>query len=283
MQNSEEWQVGTLARIAVYDDMLSAPRIIDIAPAPVRDFIESIASTAYEFSRRLGGSLPYTVIREITENFIHANFAQCTVSILDGGDTIRFSDQGPGIPKKSLVLQPGVSSATEEMRKYIKGVGSGLPIVKEYLERSQGFLSIEDNAAEGVVVTIAVAAPTLQAAPSPASAISHSLRDTAGAQGHDPTSPVVSQTAVELQPDGGVAHYGLLPRDEKTLILLLEEGMLGPVDLATSLGVSAPTATRILQKLESMDMVEITHLKKRILSNAGHAYVQRLLSTGKAG
>ena len=37
------------------------------------------------------------VIREIVENFVHAHFAEPIISILDGGDTIRFADQGPGI------------------------------------------------------------------------------------------------------------------------------------------------------------------------------------------
>ena len=55
--------------------------------------------------------------------------------------------------------------------------------------------------------------------------------------------------------------------------------MLGPVDLGALLGVSAPTATRILQKLENLGMVETTQLKKRILSNVGLAYVQQQLGT----
>ena len=40
------------------------------------------------------------VIREIVENFIHAHFVEPIISILDGGNTIRFADQGPGIEDK---------------------------------------------------------------------------------------------------------------------------------------------------------------------------------------
>ncbi len=46
---------------------------------------------------------------------------------MDKGNTIRFADQGPGIAHKDLVQEPGFSSATEPMKRYIRGVGSGLP------------------------------------------------------------------------------------------------------------------------------------------------------------
>jgi DNA-binding MarR family transcriptional regulator len=66
-------------------------------------------------------------------------------------------------------------------------------------------------------------------------------------------------------------------REEEALFLLYEKGMLGPSELAGPLGVSKPTATRLLQKLERLGMAESTSIKKRILSNAGVAYVQRML------
>ncbi|MDR2672324.1 MAG: MarR family transcriptional regulator [Coriobacteriales bacterium] len=309
--------VRTLARVAVYDDMLSSPRIIDIAPAAVQEFIDNIVLAVYDASHQLGGSLPYTVIREITENFIHADFAECTVSVLDGGNTLRFSDQGPGIQKKSLVLQPGVSSATVDMKRYIRGVGSGFPIVKEYLERSGGFLSIDDNATSGVVVTITAA--TAEAAQrqissyTPADSATYLSQTTAGPSGaflmtnpsrfsdriSQITTPGAAQenvlrSASDTSPSAVFAdersnphsnptsQIPLLPREDKALRLLLEEGMLGPVDLATALGVSAPTATRVLQKLERLGMVETTQLKKRILSNVGLAYVQRQINAETA-
>ena len=40
------------------------------------------------------------------------------------------------------------------MKSYIRGVGSGLPIVKEYLDFTHGTISIEDNLGTGSVVTI---------------------------------------------------------------------------------------------------------------------------------
>lgn len=251
--------INDKARIAVYDDLLSAPRVVDIQPQGVHEFIEAIASATYELSHQQGGTLPYTVIREITENFIHAGFLECTVSILDRGNTLRFADQGPGITKKDLVLQPGVSSATRNMKDYIRGVGSGFPIVREYLSSSRGCMSIEDNAEDGVIVTITGSQP------SPSQTVF------SPAQNLSTQQPVVETEALYSL----AGNFGA--REDTALLLLKEHGMLGPVDLAHLLNVSAPTATRLLQKLEQLHMVESTQLKKRILSNVGMAYVQELL------
>lgn len=148
--------VSTPARIAIYDDLLSSPRIVDIPPNNTRDFIGALASAVYNEAHQLGGSIPYTVILQVTENFIHARFTEMVISIFDNGQTIRFTDQGPGIVDKEKVQLPGYSSATYEMKRYIHGVGSGLPIVKEYLETKHGTIKIEDNLESGAVVTISV-------------------------------------------------------------------------------------------------------------------------------
>ena len=112
----------------LYDNLLSAPRIIRIEPVQTEDFIENLASRTYELSHEMGGAVPYTIIREVTENFIHASFEEVVISVLDGGNTIRFSDQGPGIPDKKKARKPGFTSATKAMKAYIRGVGSGLPM-----------------------------------------------------------------------------------------------------------------------------------------------------------
>lgn len=148
--------IDTIACIAVYDAMTSTPQIIQISGGPTHKFIEDIASTAYKEAQQRGGMIPYTVIREVTENFIHANFNEPVVSIFDKGNTIRFADQGPGIKDKELAQQPGFTSASEPMKKYIRGVGSGLPLVKEVLGFSHGTIKIEDNINQGSVVTISL-------------------------------------------------------------------------------------------------------------------------------
>ena len=142
------------ARVAVYDDASAAPRVVVIEPTDVRSYLEEITSTVNRLSHEQGGNIPFMVIREIVENFIHAYFQAPTITILDGGNTIRFSDQGPGIKEKSLALEYGTSSATEDMKRYIRGVGSGLPYVQQYMIDKGGSLEIEDNIAGGTVVTI---------------------------------------------------------------------------------------------------------------------------------
>ena len=148
--------VDTVGRIALYDDLRSAPRVVEIKPADTAAYIEALASTVYEQSHGAGGTIPYTVIREVSENFIHARFKEVVVSILDKGNTIRCADHGPGIPSKEKAQMPGFSSAVEPMKNYIRGVGSGLPIVREYLESSHGTITIEDNLGTGAVVTVSL-------------------------------------------------------------------------------------------------------------------------------
>ncbi len=146
--------VDAHARIAFYDDLLSAPRITEVGPASTPDYIEDLTTSVYDQAHKAGGTIPYTIIKEVSENFIHACFKEIVVSIFDDGNTIRFSDQGPGFADKEKAKLPGFSSATESMKNYIRGVGSGLPLVKEYLDVSHGSLVIEDNLCNGAVVTI---------------------------------------------------------------------------------------------------------------------------------
>lgn len=144
------------ARIAVYDDMLSTPRVIVIDPQDVRTYLEETTNTVYRCMKEQGGHISLMVIREIVENFIHAHFAEPIISILDGGDTIRFADQGPGIDDKERAFDFGVTSANSNMKRYIRGTGAGFPMVQEYLENAGGAVSIEDNMGSGTVVTVSL-------------------------------------------------------------------------------------------------------------------------------
>ena len=58
--------VHAVARIALYDDLRSAPRVTEIHPAPTAEFIESLASKIYEQAKNARGTIPYTVIREVS-------------------------------------------------------------------------------------------------------------------------------------------------------------------------------------------------------------------------
>lgn len=143
-------------RIAVYDDMLSTPRVLVVDSKDVRTYLEEVTNTTYRCMKEQGGRLSLMVIREIVENFIHAHFAEPVISILDNGDTIRFADQGPGIDNKEQAFEFGVTSADREKKRYIRGTGAGFPMVQQYLENAGGAISIEDNLGQGTVVTVTV-------------------------------------------------------------------------------------------------------------------------------
>ena len=142
------------ARIAVYDDAAAAPRVVVVETQDVRSYLEEITATVVRLCKEQGGDIPFMVIREVVENYIHAYFIEPTISILDGGDTIRFSDQGPGIREKERALEYGTTSATEDMKQFIRGVGSGLPYAQQYMMDRGGSLTIEDNITGGTIVTI---------------------------------------------------------------------------------------------------------------------------------
>lgn len=244
--------VRTIARIALYDDLRSAPRITEIQPAPTADFIENLASKIYEQAKLMGGSIPYTAIREVSENFIHARFTEIIVSILDDGNTIRFADQGPGITQKDKAQLPGFTSAIEPMKHYIRGVGSGLPIVKEYLDFSHGTISIEDNLGTGAVVTVSLKDPNEQMGvlTAPPSQSNHS--------NHLPSSPNNSPLVPPLS-----------QRERDFLPIFLSEGALGVTDLTRLTGVPQSSTYVTLSKMEEAGLIEKTAGQKRILTDLG--------------
>lgn len=241
--------VKTTARIAVYDDLRSAPRVIEIPPGPTNEYIEALASTTFDYSKRAGGSIPYTVIREVSENFIHARFAEIVVSILDEGNTIRFADQGPGISHKDQAQLPGFTSAIEPMKKYIRGVGSGLPIVKEYLDFSHGHIKIEDNLNSGAVVTI-------------------SLKDEPAGQ--------TSSRATSAQRPHAIPVPPLSRREKDFLKLFSEEGALGVTDLVHLTDSPQSSTHATLKKLEEAGLIEKTAGRKRILTDMGYEVASSL-------
>mgnify|MGYP002623994814 CR=1 FL=1 len=196
------------ARIAVYDDASAAPRVVLIEPKDVRSYLEEITLQVTQLAQAQGGSIPFMVVREIVENLIHAYFIQPTVSILDHGNTIRFSDQGPGIRQKERALQYGTTSATEEMRRYIRGVGSGLPYVQQYMHDKGGSIVIEDNMSGGTVVTLSAhpASGSPQqpglSAPQPPNQQAWNAQQPFGPQGYQQTMGYGPSQAWQQSPQG---------------------------------------------------------------------------------
>lgn len=231
------------ARIAVFDDLAAAPRVVVIQPADIRTYLEEITQTVTKLSKEQGGHIPFMVIREVVENFIHAYFIEPTISILNNGNTIRFSDQGPGIREKDRALEYGTSSATEDMKRYIRGVGSGLPYAQQYMLDHGGSLTIEDNISTGTIVTISVGTP---------------LTST-----HQPTNEEVKRNTVVLN-----------DRSQKILEYLSQHDSVGPKVLNTTYGDSLPTWTRQLQKLEEQGILK-KQGQQRVLTDLGKSLLQK--------
>ncbi|NTW29201.1 MAG: histidine kinase [Coriobacteriia bacterium] len=250
------------ALIAVYDAAGAAPRVEEICPTSVNEYIEALASRVYELAREQGSTIPYTVIREVTENFIHANFAEPVVSILDSGRTVRFADQGPGISDKQRAVLPGFTTARGAMKQYIRGVGSGLPIVSDYLSFSGGSLIIEDNLGSGSVVTIRTAAP--QVSSTDKQVFSH--EDTNGTPADEPC---------QSQLVGLNVNPRLSTRQKNVLALVLESGLAGPSLVAKELRVGISTAYRDLAFLEEIGLIS-SDGGKRALTTQGLSYIDEL-------
>ncbi len=227
-------------QVAVYDTPVASPRVISIRATDFHEFVGDLATRTYDYSRERGGRIPFVIIREIIENLIHAYFAGAVISILDGGNTIRISDQGPGIADKAHAILPGYTTATPALRRFIKGVGSGLPVAKESLDLMGGTLAIEDNLARGTVITLRLG-PESPARPVPARA-----------------EPPRRRTE-------------LTPRQKKVLLLIAELGAAGPSDVAKALEVSQSTAYRELQWLAGAGLIAVKQHGKRTLTEEGIA------------
>ena len=225
-----ESELRHAARIAVYDDAAAAPRVIVIDPAPVREYLEQISAEVSRLAREQGGSMPFMVIREVVENLIHAYFREPTISILDNGQTIRFSDQGPGIADKQRALEYGTTSATVEMKRYIRGVGSGLPYAQQYLKDHGGWLSIEDNLSQGCIVTISLVPQKLT------------------------TTELETPTTSEKLSDSEMMALQYAASHE----------FVGPTELFEAYGRSTATWSRKLKSLENKGFVEKGSQKHRI-------------------
>lgn len=299
------------ARIAVYDDAAAAPRVLVVEPQDVRSYLEEITATVTKLAKEQGGGIPFMVIREIVENLIHAYFAEPAISILDGGDTIRFADQGPGITNKELALEYGTTSATNDMKRYIRGVGSGLPYAQQWLKDKGGSLKIEDNISRGTVVTITLLAETESSA---TAYLGDTLEESAAyaqaapqfmtqppiasmpAMAYGPVqapmvAPMAYQQANPYYPAQMAAPVAPWPAQanmqaQQMTSMVSERGVMalgylathesvGPTELVAAFGHSQSTWTRELKALEDRGLVAKRGGQKRFLTPAGRAFMAR--------
>lgn len=228
-------------RIAIYDTLTSPPRVVTVERGEIPQLMDALATETYRACREQGGQVPYTVIRELIENLIHASFRDVVITVLENGQVIRISDHGPGIDDKERAVEVGFTTASAVQRRHIRGVGSGLPIARESLAFMQGVLTIEDNLGGGTVLTINL--------PSGAAAAP------------EPTTP---------QPR-------LTTRQKRVLVLLMELGQAGPTAIGRELDIAAATAFRELGVLENMGLIHSLGDGKRALTSGGVSVLDTIL------
>ena len=239
------------ARIAVYDDKSAAPRVVLVEPKDVRSYLDEIAATVNQLAHEQGGKIPFMVMREIVENFIHARFVAPTISIMDNGNTIRFSDQGPGIKEKNRALEFGTSSATEEMKSFIRGVGFGLPYAQQYMVEKGGSLTLEDNISGGTIVTLSTRRSKdahIQTLPTQEDAEEIAINQ--AEQSILRATHTVSQHPVTQLP-----NLVLTDRTKLVLQYLSEHEWVGATELTSAYGLSTPTWSRELKSLVNIGII----------------------------
>lgn len=238
-----------LVRIAVYDSLRAAPRIVDLCGEDYGELINLLSTKTYQFSQEKGGSIPFSVIKEIIENLIHAFFKEVIISIFEDGNMIRISDQGPGIIDVGRAVQPGFSTATTETKRFIKGVGSGLPIVKETMSFIGGDVEIDSNLKEGTVVTLKLSNRVAS-------------RDNAASTLSEP----LSQPGFRVEP-GLISLF--TDRQKRVMSLIIEYTSVGPSKIAEELDISLSTAHRDLTILEEYDLIKSDERGRRSLTSKG--------------
>jgi anti-sigma regulatory factor (Ser/Thr protein kinase) len=62
---------------------------------------------------------------------MYADVGTITFILTDDGIVLEIEDKGPGIPNLELAMQPGYSTASDEMRERGFGYGLGLPNIKK--------------------------------------------------------------------------------------------------------------------------------------------------------
>lgn len=241
------------ARIVIYTEKGQLPTFIRVDFTTIDDFTNSITHAIDKSLSNLGKSYPIYIIKEIVDNFIFAQFSDVTVSIMNKGNLLRFSDHGEGIENKELCLLPGFSTANSFHRKYIRATGSGLTIVSDYMDSIGGKLTVEDNFNKGTVITLLF--------------------------------PEAKEDITSKGPQKGEnATYTneqlltiLNERQKEVISMAMHYDELGPSIVNEILGIPITTAFRDLVVLENHGLLEEASLKKKRISNRGELFVKNEL------
>ena len=237
------------ARLAIYRDGEPVPKVEEVQGTDPGELIHKLCTAAEAVIRDLGTGLPQPPLRPLVENLIHARFLCPTVSILDGGRTIRVADRGPGITDKRMAMEPGYSSAGERERRVIAGVGSGLAVAARQAERGGGRLEISDNLGGGTVVTLAYAGT--------------SSADPPG-RGGGVFADLLASPAAEDQDPAEVSDQG-----KRVLLLLAELGGASLETICDELRITPTEAGGELESLRRLGLLDLTDRSQVLLTADG--------------
>ena len=275
--NKENETFSKDARIALYTSIDDVPEIIAVNYTPThKDYIEKISHVTYELSQKFDTTIPYSIIKALVENFIHADFTEPVVSLLEDGKILKVSDQGKGIANKALALQHGLSTALACHKAHIAGVGSGLPTAASYAEKQGGSLYLEDNITGGTVVTLSLLSQGGQTHPhiqSNATVTPDTLTLV-----NDKTEQILLSSPSEqqqLQPPQPLSRTkSLSERQQEVLVTVTDCGHIGPSQIAKLLEISVATAYRDLHYLEQQGYV-CSEAGKRTVTKDGLLYLEK--------
>jgi len=228
---------------------------------------------------------------------IHAEFSEVIITIINNGNQIMISDQGPGISDIEKAMLPGFTSATKEMKKFIRGVGSGLPIVRETIRFSGGTIDIKNNMNKGTVVILKInnnesAISDFNAVSSAGTDLNMDLTQKEPINNLEKSAffvedldadPEFQETLSkfnktdELSKNPITEEYNSLKlslRQIKILYLTLELEESGPSIISKELGLSISTSFRELSYLEKEGLLKTFSSGKKRLSKKGFKYLE---------
>lgn len=254
------------ARLAVYDSETAPPLVYDVSARDPGELLAELSARAVWLLARQADPLPREAVLAVVENLIHASFQAAAVCLLPDG-SLRVCDQGPGIPDKARALLPGFTTATAEMRRYIRGVGSGLPLASLLMQRRGGSLTVEDNLGRGTVVTLSPR-PACPSCPTPVPPAA------AARPARAPARRVVTGSLF------GESTSPLTERQAQVLALVARRGPLGPSSVSRCLGIGLSTAFRELTALEALGLLVPDASGKRKVTPQGEALAATVPATG---
>ncbi|MBA7578315.1 hypothetical protein ES708_20177 [subsurface metagenome] len=150
------------------------------------------------------------------------------------------------------------------MKEYIRGVGSGFPIIKETITFSGGSVDVKDNIKRGTVISLKLGLTEKK----------EEVRD----PGIEPAAELPSGTESEekIQTDSLDTFNGkiLSDRQKKILFVILELEEAGPSTIAKELGFSLSTSYRELICLEKNKLLIPGSSGKKRLSKKGMKYLE---------